>query len=177
MKKDLDLRRPSGSEKNEPKVMSEVFNEYLLSDEPLALAFRNWSAKREHGSKKDVNIDVTDRLFKDYFPNTEVGIDLKLITRDPSRMNVGESLAGLITHDAQDHFCFIENGIAKKNVVATRRSSHVYEGKCVNVNRKSDGTLHPTFNRPRYTENFTFQDFCREAAEELLAVAGLIEKW
>jgi len=39
-----------------------------------------------------------------------------------------------------------------------------------------DGTLYPTFNRPRYSKNFTFQDFCREAAEELIVVTGLVEE-
>lgn len=41
MKKDLDSRRPSGSEKmNEPKVIGEVLNEYFRSDEPLARGYR-----------------------------------------------------------------------------------------------------------------------------------------
>ena len=57
------------------------------------------------------------------------------------------------------------------------RNPHVYLGKRINVNLKDDGTLYPTFNRPQYTESFTFQDFCREAAEELLAVAGLVEEY
>ena len=64
----------------------------------------------------------------------------------------------------------------KKKVVVTMRNPHVYLGKRINVNRKDDGTLYPTFNRPRYTKDFAFQDFCREAAEELLAVAGLVEE-
>ena len=57
-----------------------------------------------------------------------------------------------------------------------QRNPHVYIGIRINVNRKDDGTLYPTFNRPRYTRDFSFQDFCREAAEELLLVAGLIEE-
>ena len=48
-------------------------------------------------------------------------------------------------------------------------------GKYINVSRAVDGTLYPTFNRPRYTKDFTFQDFCREAAEELIVVTGLVE--
>ena len=157
MKKDLNSkRRPSGSKKNEPKVIGEVLNEYFASNEPLAVAYRN-------------------RLFKDIFPDTHLDVDLKLITREPGRMPVGEMIDGAITHDGEDHYTFIQNDPLKK-VVQMQRNPHVYMGKCINVNKKDDGTLYPTFNRPQFTEDFTFQDFCREAAEELFIVAGLVEK-
>lgn len=117
-----------------------------------------------------------DSLFKDIFPNTELSVDLKLLTREPGRMDVGAYLNGTITHDGEDHFTFFESASEKKKVEVTQRNPHVYCGLRINVNRKDDGTLYPTFNRPRYTKDFTFQDFCREAAEELLAVAGLVEK-
>ena len=52
----------------------------------------------------------------------------------------------------------------------------MYLGTCINLHRKADGTIYPTFNRPGYTADFTFAEFCREAAEELLAVAGLVEE-
>lgn len=155
MKKDFISVRPSGSEKNEPKVMGEVLNEYFRSNEPLAVAYR-------------------DRLFKDFHPDTHLDVDLKLMTREPGRMPVGAMLDGAITHDGEDHFTFIQNDPEKKKAVVTMRNPHVYLGKRINVNRKDNGEPYPTFNRPQYTEDFTFKDFCREAAEELLAVAGLI---
>lgn len=117
-----------------------------------------------------------DSLFKDIFPNTELSVDLKLLTREPGRMAMGAYLDGTITHDGEDHFTFIQNASEKKKVEAAQRNPHVYCGLRININRKDDGTLYPTFNRPQYTKDFTFQDFCREAAEELLAVAGLVEK-
>lgn len=157
MNKDFISVRPSGSEKNEPKVIGEVLNEYFRSNETLAVAYR-------------------DRLFKDIFPDTHLDVDLKLLTREPGHMPVGSMLDGAITRDDVNHFCFIQNDDEKKKMVMTMRNPHVYLGKRINVNRKNDGTLYPTFNRPQYTENFTFQDFCREAAEELLAVAGLVEE-
>lgn len=157
MKKDLNSkRRPSGSKKNEPKVIGEVLNEYFASNEPLAVAFR-------------------DRIFKDFYPDTHLDVDLKLITREPGRIPVGAMIDGAIVHDDEVHFTFIQNDPEKK-MAAMHRNPHVYMGKCINVNRKDDGTLYPTFNRPQFTEQFTFQDFCREAAEELIVVAGLIEK-
>lgn len=155
MKKDFISRRPSGSEKkNEPKVIGKVLIEYFQSDKPLAVAYR-------------------DRLFKDIHPNTELDIDLKLMTRQPGRMPVGEYLNGVITRDTEDHFSFIESASERKKVVITR-NPHVYVGKYVNVTRKDDGTLYPTLNRPRYSENFSFKDLCREAAAELIVIAGLV---
>lgn len=158
LKNDFIIRKLAGSKRmNEPRRLSEVLNEYFAGNSPLAVAYR-------------------DRLFKNLHPDTHLDVDLKLLTREPGHMPVGAMLDGAITHDKEDHFIFIQNDPEKKKVLVTMRNPHVYLGKRINVNRKDDGTLYPTFNRPKYTESFTFQDFCREAAEELLAVAGLVEE-
>ena len=157
MKKVLNPHIETCSEKNEPKVIGKVLNEYFRSNEPLAVAYR-------------------DRLFRDLFPCSHLCVDLKLITCEPGCMPVGEMIDGAITRDGAYHFTFLQNSPEKKKVVVRLRNPHVYIGRRINVNRKDDGTLYPTFNRPRYTRDFSFQDFCREAAEELLLVAGLIEE-
>jgi len=157
MKTDFNFKRPSGSEKNEPKVIGEVLNEYLCSNSPLATAYR-------------------ERLLKGLHPNTEPCIDLKLYTRKPGRMPVGAYLKCIMVHDSEERYTCIEDCHEEKKVINVLRSPHVWKGSCVNVVRRADGNLYPTFNRPQYTKDFTFQDFCREAAEELLAVAGLVEK-
>lgn len=107
-------------------------------------------------------------------PNTELGIDLKLLTCKPGRLPVEAMLDGMLIHDDENHYTFTENVLEKK--AANPRNPHVYMGKHINVLKKDDGTLFPTFNRPHYTESFTFRNFCKEAAEELLIVAGLTEK-
>ena len=109
---------------------------------------------------------------KRFYPNTELGIDLKLIIRKPGRLGIGEYLDGAITHDGEDHFTFVQNDSEKKKEKVVQRNPHVYEGICINVNRKKDGTLYPTFNRPQFTEKFTFQDFCLQAAKELWVISG-----
>ena len=96
--------------------------------------------------------------------------------RHPGRGAVGESLDGTITRDGEDHFSFIQDDSYKKKVKVIQRNPHVYEGTFININRKPDGTLYPTFNRPRYTKKFTFQDFCWEAANELRMVVGEMAK-
>jgi len=163
------IKTPIGS--GEPQSMGQILKNFFVnSNEPLAVAFRQKHPEVfEYASAEE---DSGNQLFKDIHPNTELGIDLKLITREPGRMEVGAFLDGAITHDGEDHFTFIQNAGEKKKVDVSQRNPHVYEGKRINVNRKDDGTLYPTFNRPRYTENLTFQDFCREAADELYMIAG-----
>ena len=155
MKKVFNAKTKAGSrnQKNEPRRLNEALNEYFRSNEPLAVAYRN----RLH-------------------PDTHLDVDLKLVTREQGRMPVGGFLDGAITRDGENHFSFFQNDAEKKRLVVTQRNPHVYLGKRINVNRKDDGTLYPTFNRPSYTKDFSFQDFCREAAEELLVVTGLIEE-
>ena len=83
---------------------------------------------------------------KGFYPNTELGIDLKLMTKEPGRMAVGEFLDGAITQDGEDHFTFVQNDSEKKMLKVVQRNPHVYEGTFINVNRKKDGTLYPTFS-------------------------------
>lgn len=166
-------KRPSGSEKMiEPKVIGKVLIEYLESDEPLAVEFRHRKASNETAK---LNEEQTERLFEDIFPNTELGIDLKLFTLKPGRISEGEFLAGMLTRDGADRYCFVENAPKKKRVV-NPRNPQLYKGACINVNQQTDGSMYLSFNRPHYTEDYTFKNFCLQAAEELLMVAGLVEK-
>ena len=169
MKKVLKSNIEAGSrESNEPRLLGSIVSEMLHGNSPLAIGYRQYIASRENEEEEP------DKLFKDFYPNTEPGIDLKLITREPGRLPVGDSISCMLTHDDDYHYTAVENAIERK--VAELRNPHVYQGKRINVNRKDDGTLYPTFNRPSYTKDFSFQNFCREAAEELLVVAGLIEE-
>lgn len=146
----------AGQNKNghEPKTVGDILSYMLQSNSPFDVAYRQRSAA--------------------VYPNTEPCVDLKLITRQPGRIALGDYIDGALTRDADDHYLFVENATDKKRLVATRRNPHIYEGRCVNVNRKPDGTPYPTFNRPQLTPDFTFKHFCLAAAEELLMVAGKI---
>ena len=167
-------KRPSGSEKkNEPKVVGKVLIEYLESDKPLAVEFRHWKESNEAPKVNEEH--ETDQLFETIFPTTELGIDLKLFTLKPGRICENEFLPGMLTRDGENHYSFVQNATKKKRKV-NRRNPQVFKGLCVNVIQHSDGTLYPTLNRPNYTKDFTFKDFCLRAAEELLTVASLGEK-
>lgn len=160
---------------NEPRLVGEILLEYFsTSNEPLAVAFRQQHP--EVFGKATGKDEGSDQLFKNLFPNTELGVDLKLLTRTCGRVKIGEVRPGAITRDGEDHFTFFESALKGKMDSANKRNPHVLELNRINVNKKDDGTLYPTFNRPRYSENFTFQDLCREAAEELLMVAGEFDR-
>lgn len=136
-----------------PRHISEIINEIFSSSTPFARSWRRRSAA---------------------YPNTELGIDLKLITVTPGRIGIGDCRGGMITRDSDDHYLFIENSSSRSP--QPQRSPHVYEGRCINVSRKPDGTLRPALNRPKYSSSFSFKNFCLDAAQELLQVACLGEK-
>lgn len=140
---------------NEPRRLSELLAEYFASDEPLARAYR-------------------DRLFKDLFPDTHPGIDLKVLSCKPGHMTVGDMIAGTLVRSGEDLFTFVEHRAGEKRVKKVYRNPIVFEGGTVNVHRLADGTLRLEFVRPRFYPDFTFRDFCLAAAQELLTVARLL---
>ena len=136
----------------DPRPVGEILHDFFEnSNEPLAVAFRHRKA----------------------YANTEPCVDLKLLTQKPGRMPEGECLIGTIAHDSENHFTFCE---AVPETKSRKHNPCIYKGYAINVHRKDDGTIYPTFRQPQYTKYYTFMDFCREAAEELLMMAGLVEE-
>lgn len=119
-------------------------------------------------------METKNNLFQDLFPNTELGINLKLFTRRMGRMAIGEYLGGTIRRDGDCHYTFVEND--GKGGTRVHRNPIIFSGKCINLHRRDDGTVYPRFTRPEFNAEFTFSDFCQKASEELLAVAGHVEK-
>ena len=60
----------------------------------------------------------------DFYPNTELDIDLKLITRKPGRMSVGDSINCMLTRNGDYHYTAVENAI-KKKVTEKRSESQI----------------------------------------------------
>ena len=139
-----------------PRPVGEVLHIHLEnSREPLATAFRHRMAGLHQ--------------------HTELCVDLKLLTREPGRMGLGTCVGGVLSHDGDDHFTFVENATAAARRPAATRNPFVYRGVRVNIHRGKDGALYPTFNiPPAFSGDFSFKDFCYEAADELCIVGGLI---
>ena len=108
--------------------------------------------------------------------NTELCIDLKTILTSDRRVKMRKDYRGVLTRDGREHFTFIEEASEMKRATVVSRNPIVYAGACINVHRRDDGSLYPTFRHPQLSTFYTFRDFCREAAEELLMMAGLGEE-
>ena len=151
-KRHFSLRKGSASQHG-PRLAGDILGEMLQSDTPLACGWRRYRMAT--------------------YPHTEPCIDLKLLTRHRGRLPIGGYLGGVITHDGEGHYSFVES--AREGWwIPQQRNPHIYEGRFVNVNRRPDGSLYPSLTRPPYTEAFTFRHFCLAAAEELRMVADMI---
>lgn len=120
---------------------------------------------------KKVLLQINE-LAKSVYPTTELSIDLKLNKRKKGRMKVGENLNGNIARDGEDHYTFTELAFEKKKV---QRNPFVYIGAWVNIKKDKDGMLYATFNRPDYVGNYSFKQYGKNAGEELIAIATLLE--
>ena len=151
MSKVLNRKSKAGSKKvNEPRLLGSILSDMLHSDSPLAVAYR-------------------DRLH----PNTELCVDLKLLTRQPGRLPVGKSLGGALAHNGEQEYTFTEG----QPKVTYRRYPLVFSGFYVNIHRHDDGTLHPSLKRVAVTEDFDIEGYAKVVALELnRALNGLVKK-
>ena len=151
MSKVLNRNSKAGAKKvNEPRLLGSSLSDMLHSDSPLAVAYR-------------------DRLH----PNTELCVDLKLLTRKPGRLPVGKSLGGALAHNGEQEFTFVEG----QPKVTYRRYPLVFSGFYVNIHRHDDGTLHPSLKRVAVTEDFDIEGYAKVVALELnRALNGLVKK-
>ncbi len=134
------------------------------------------------GKKKVMSKNVTTSTAlskinneKGWNHNVDLCMDVKTYLRNDHITQIGKDYSGVLNRDSDYHYTFTEGGLEKKNAVSILRSPHVYRGSCVNVVRRADGNLYPTFNRPKYSEGFGFQDFCIAAAKELIEASSLGE--
>lgn len=111
---------------------------------------------------------------KNLHTNTDLCVDLKTTLISDRIAKLGKNYQGMLKHDQDYHYTFIETASEKKK--SNHRTPLVYEGKCVNVHLKDDGTLFPTLNRPQFNERLSFVDFCTEAAAELFVVSNHLGK-
>ncbi len=110
------------------------------------------------------------RTWTGLYPNTELGVDLKLVRQEQGRMELGKMLHGMLVRDGEDHFNFTEDTTERRK--AERRNPSIYEGRRINVKRRDDGTVYPTFKRTKSLGAGEFADYAVSTAYELLMVAG-----
>lgn len=138
----------------EPRLMNDIINDLFNGQTPFARARRHRSG----------------RAWTGLYPNTELDVDLKLVTQKQGRMELGEYLDGMITRDGEDHFTFVENATEQRK--ATRRNPSIYMGQWINVKRRADGTVYPTFKRTKGIGAGKLGDYAVNTTCELLMVVG-----
>lgn len=181
----------------EPRLMNDIINDLLNGQEPFARARRHRSGRawtgqagagsacsgctrsgqdgtESAGSTWTENMRTESagagRTWTGLYPNTELGVDLKLVTQEQGRMELGEYLDGMITRDGEDHFTFVENATEQRK--AERRNPSIYMGQWINVKRRADGTVYPTFKRTKGIGAGKLGDYAVNTTCELLMVVG-----
>ena len=178
----------------EPRLMNEIINDLLNGQTPFARARRHrtgraWTGQDGAGnacsgctrSGQDgtgsagagstwAECAAAGRTWTGLYPNTELDVDLKLVTQKQGRMELGEYLDGMITRDGDDHFTFVENDTERGK--ATRRNPSIYMSQWINVKRRADGTVYPTFKRTKGIGAGKLGDYAVNTTCELLMVAG-----
>lgn len=159
--------------------MNEIINDLLNGQTPFARARRHrsgraWTGQAGAGCTRSGQ-DGTEsagagRAWTGLYPNTELDVDLKLVTQKQGRMELGEYLDGMITRDGEDHFTFVENATEQRK--AERRNPSIYMGQWINVKRRADGTVYPTFKRTKGIGAGKLGDYAVNTTCELLMVAG-----
>lgn len=138
----------------EPRLMNDIINDLFNGQTPFARARRHRSG----------------RAWTGLYPNTELDVDLKLVTQEQGPMELGEYLDGMITRDGEDHFTFVENDTEQRK--AERRNPSIYMGQWINVKRRADGTVYPTFKRTKGIGAGKLGDYAVSTTCELLMVVG-----
>lgn len=173
----------------EPRLMNDIINDLFNGQTPFARARRHRTGRAWTGQDGASNAcsgctrsDSTwtenmrtesagaGRTWTGLYPNTELDVDLKLVTQEQGRMELGEYLDGMITRDGEDHFTFVENDTEQRK--AERRNPSIYMGQWINVKRRADGTVYPTFKRTKGIGAGKLGDYAVSTTCELLMVVG-----
>lgn len=119
---------------NEPRPIGEILHDNLENgNDSLYVAYRKYKKDAENGI-----------LFKDFYPNTELGMDIKLLTRKPGRLPIGEAHHGFITRDGETHMTFTE-GDAAAAKVRQKRNPKPFEGQLITFTQREDDTYRLNF--------------------------------
>ena len=103
--------------------------------------------------------------------NTDLCVDLKTRLRHDHIAVIGKNYPGVLKRDEECHCTFTETANADK------RNPRVFEGKCITVTRRDDGTLRPNFRPVTMGADFNAATYATDVANEILwALTGLLGK-
>lgn len=173
MKKVLNPNFQAGSTRfsNEPRPVCDIITELFASNSLFVKAFRHCTASHEdaaaEGQADDARSRTTVSVVKGWFRNTDLCVDVKTFLRHDRIAKIGKNYTGVLCHDKDDHYAFVETGLTAAN--ANIRNPRLFEGKYINVTRRMrDGHVRFNFKEVDFGVGFTPLSFAVGVMKEIL---------
>ena len=107
-----------------------------------------------------------------FYPNTELAVNLKLLTHQSGRMPQGAHFNGLLRRDGEDHFTFLQTQPSGP----VKRNPHAFVGRWITSTRRDDGSLRLNCRPARMGREYNIAGYAsgvqREIAEGLSGLVG-----
>ena len=171
MQKNMDFQAGSTRFSNEPRPVCDIITELFASNSLFVKAFRHCTASHEdaaaEGQADDARSRTTVSVVKGWFRNTELCVDVKTFLRHDRIAKIGKNYTGVLCHDKDDHYAFVETGLTAAN--ANIRNPHIFEGKYISVTRRlRDGHVRFNFKDVDFGGRFTPLSFAIAVMKEIL---------
>lgn len=173
MKKVLNPNFQAGSTRfsNGPRPVCDIITELFASNSLFVKAFRHCTASHEdaaaEGQADDARSRTTVSVVKGWFRNTDLCVDVKTFLRHDRIAKIGKNYTGVLCHDKDDHYAFVETGLTAAN--ANIRNPHIFEGKYINVTRRMrDGHVRFNFKEVDFGVGFNPLSFAIAVMKEIL---------
>ena len=173
MKKVLNPNFQAGSTRfsNKPRPVCDIITELFASNSLFVKAFRHCADSHEdaaaEGQADDARSRTTVSVVKGWFRNTELCVDVKTFLRHDRIAKIGKNYTGVLCHDKDDHYAFVETGLTAAN--ANIRNPHIFEGKYINVTRRlRDGHIRFNFKEVDFGGRFNPLSFAIAVMKEIL---------
>ena len=177
MKKVFNSNFQAGSKKTDgPRLIGDILAEMLSSDSLFVKAFRHCADSHEDaaagGQAADEDYAAVERetdffAGSGWFRNTELCVDVKTFLRHDRIAKIGKNYTGVLCHDKDDHYAFVETGLTAAN--ANIRNPHIFEGKYISVTRRMrDGHVRFNFREVDFGVGFNPLSFAVEVMREIL---------
>lgn len=173
MKKVLNPNFQAGSTRfsNGPRPVCDIITELFASNSLFVKAFRHCTASHEdaaaEGQADDARSRTTVSVVKGWYRNTDLCVDVKTFLRHDRIAKIGKNYTGVLCHDKDDHYAFVETGLTAAN--ANIRNPHIFEGKYINVTRRMrDGHIRFNFKDVDFGGRFNPLSFAIAVMKEIL---------
>lgn len=173
MKKVLNPNFQAGSTRfsNGPRPVCDIITELFASNSLFVKAFRQSADSHEdaaaEGQADDARSRTTVSVVKGWFRNTDLCVDVKTFLRHDRIAKIGKNYTGVLCHDKDDHYAFVETGLTAAN--ANIRNPHIFEGKYINVTRRMrDGHVRFNFKDVDFGGRFNPSSFAIAVMKEIL---------